>query len=312
MNRKVEFGVYLPSASTGTGTVDRAKLYEDMGFHTVWIPDLIDPGVIECMTLTAAVATATSRIRVGIGVVNLMYRTPPLLIRSLASLDQLSSGRLSIGLGVGVAHQFEAYGLKAAPYAQRVEQLRETLEVLPSHFSQSANDYQGEHVRFHGIDPRPLGIQTPLPPILIGGGSKRILRLAARYADLWEIGGWRSYVAHDKETKLSVVKRKRTELDEVCAEVGRDPRSIKTVSDFWFTMAETREAADTAAERVKGWGSLYELHGGTPQDIQRDLEEYVAAGVDHIILSFLNLARGETPRLFNRVVAPVFHHAEQR
>ena len=308
MSRKVEFGVYLPSAGTGTGTVDRAKLYEELGFHTVWTSDLIDPGVLECMTLTAAVATATTRIRVGIGVVNLMYRTPMLLLRSLASLDQLSAGRLSIGLGVGVAHQFDAYGLTAASYADRVAQLGETLEVLPAHFAGPSVDYEGEHVRFSGVDPRPLGVQTPRPPILIGGGSARMLRLAARYADLWEIGGWRSYLEHENESKLSVAIRKRAELDAACVDIGRDPAEIKTVVDFWFTMAETREGADAAAERARAWESLYELHGGTPDQVQRQLEEYVDAGVDHIILSFLNLARGETPRLFNRVVAPAFDH----
>lgn len=306
MNRNVEFGVYLPSAGTGAGTVDRAKLYEELGFHTVWIPDLIDPGVLECMTLTAAVATATSRIRIGTGVVNLMYRSPALLLRSLASLDQLSAGRLSIGLGVGVAHQFDEYGLSAAPYGDRVEQLRETLEVLPAHLTEDSVDYQGEHVRFNRVDPRPLGVQTPRPPILIGGGSARMLRLAARHADLWEIGGWRSYLEHEDESKLSVAVRKRAELDAVCAELGRDPADIKTVVDFWFTMAETREDAAAAAEKARAWGSLYELHGGTPDQVQRQLEEYVDAGVDHIILSFLNLARGQTPRLFNRMVAPAF------
>ena len=306
MSRKIDFGVYLPSARTGTATVERAILYEELGFHTVWTPDLIDPGVLECMTLTAAVATATSRIRVGIGVVNLMYRSPALLMRCLAALDQLSSGRLSIGLGVGVAHQFEAYGLDAAPYGERVEQLRETLEVLPAHFTQSVVDYHGEHVRFHAVDPRPTGVQTPRPPVLIGGASERMLRLAARHADLWEIGGWRSYLEHEQEPKLSVILRKRAQLDQICAEAGRDPAEIKTVADFWFTMAETRERADAAAERVQAWKSLYELRGGTPDKVRRELEEYVDAGIDHVILSFLNLARGETPRLFKREVAPGF------
>jgi len=306
MDGKVEFGVYLPSAGTGVGTVDRAKLYEELGFHTVWTPDLIDPGVLECMTLSAAVATATTRIRIGIGVINLMYRSPALLLRSLASLDQLSNGRLSVGIGVGVAHQFEAYGLEAAPYAQRIEELGEILEVLPEHLTKESLDYQGKHVRFSAVQPRPLGIQAPRPPVLIGGGSRRMLKLAARHADLWEIGKWQSYRERDDETKLSVVKRKRQELNAICAETGRDPASIQTVCDFWFTMAETREQATLAAERVRNWSSLYELHGGTPDDIQRDLEAYVAGGVDHVILSFLNLARGDTPRLFDRVVAPAF------
>ena len=306
MDHKVEFGVYLPSAGTGAGTVDRAKLYEELGFHTVWTPDLIDPGVLECMTLSAAVATATTRIRIGIGVINLMYRSPALLLRSLASLDQLSNGRLSVGIGVGVAHQFEAYGLTASPYGERVEQLAELLEVLPDHLTGESVDYEGKHVHFRHVDPRPLGIQSPRPPILIGGGSQRMLRLAAQFADLWEIGKWRSYRAYEEEPKLSVVKRKRVELDAICAEVGRDPTRIQTVCDFWFTMAETRERAETAADRVRDWSSLYELHGGTPDDICQDLEEHVAAGVDQVILSFLNLARGDTPRLFDRVVAPAF------
>ena len=306
MSLAVEFGAYLPSAVTGTGTVERAKLFEDVGCHTVWTPDLIDPGVFECMTLTAAVATATDRIRIGIGVVNLMYRSPTLLLRSLASLDQLSSGRLTIGLGVGVAHQFDAYGLTAAPYRERVERLRETLAVLPAHLAGGRVDYHGDHVRFDAVDPRPPGVQLPRPPVLLGGGSERMLRLAAHHADMWEIGKWGAYRQEENETKLSVAVRKRAELDELCVGIGRDPAEIKTVVDFWFTMAETREKADQAAERAKGWASLYELHGGTPDEVQAELQTYVDAGVDHIILSFLNLARGETPRLFERVVAPAF------
>ena len=78
------------------------------------------------------------------------------------------------------------------------------------------------------------------------------------------------------------------------------------MSDFWFAMAETREAAGVAAERVQGWSSMYLLHGGTPDYIQRALEAYTEAGVGHIILSFLNFARGETPKLFQREVASAF------
>ena len=70
-------------------------------------PDLIDPGVLECMTLASAVAASTRRIRVGLGVVNLMLRSPALLLRSLASLDQLSNGRLTVGIGVGVDFNFD-------------------------------------------------------------------------------------------------------------------------------------------------------------------------------------------------------------
>ena len=302
----VEFGVYIPSASTAKGTVERAVLAEELGFAAVWSPDLIDPGLMECMTLSAAIANATSRIRVGLGVVNFMYRTPQLLLRTLATLDQLSEGRLTIGIGVGVDFSFEEYGLKAPPYAERVRGLDETLAVMKLHFNEPSVSFDGETLKFQALDPRPFPLQQPSPPILIGGASTRMLKLAAKYGDLWEIGGWRSYRRDETESKLSVLIRKRRELDAICEAMGRDPGTIKTVSDFWFTMAETPAAARKAAERALPWSSHYELHGGTPDDIRRDLQDYVDAGVEHIILSFLNMARGETPRLFQREVAGAF------
>ena len=306
VTKKVEFGVYLPSAATGRATIARATQAEELGFQAVWVPDLIDPGLFECMTLTAAVAMATSRIRVGHGVINLMLRSPMLLARTLATLDHLSEGRLNIGLGLGVPFQFDEYGLEAPPYRDRVRLLGEILEMLKLHFDQDRFAYAGEFVQMHDVDPRPLPLQRPSPPIFIGGGSKRMLTLAARHADMWDIGKWQSYRVHDAEPKTGIIVRKRAELDGICREVGRDPGEITTVSDFWFTMAETREAAEVAADRVQGWSSMYLLHGGTPDDIQRALEPYTEAGVGHIILSFLNFARGETPKLFQREVASAF------
>ena len=303
---KVEFGVYIPSASTGKRTVERAVLAEELGFDAVWTPDLIDPGLMECMTLSAAIAGATSRIRVGLGVVNFMYRSPQLLLRTLATLDQLSDGRLNIGIGVGVNFCFEQYGLSTPAYGMRVRQLAETLEVMKRHFSEPTFSFDGEFLKFDCLDPRPFPLQQPSPPVLIGGGSTRMLALAAKYADLWEIGGWRSYRTHEDEPKLSVVLRKRKELDRICESSGRDPATITTVSDFWFTMAQDKASADAAAEKARPWSEMYELHGGTPDVIAEELQAYVDGGVGHIVLSFLNLARGDTPRLFKKEVAPVF------
>jgi alkanesulfonate monooxygenase SsuD/methylene tetrahydromethanopterin reductase-like flavin-dependent oxidoreductase (luciferase family) len=303
---KVEFGVYIPSASTGKRTVERAVLAEDLGFDAVWTPDLIDPGLMECMTLSAAIAGATSRIRVGLGVVNFMYRTPQLLLRTLATLDQLSEGRLNIGIGVGVNFSFEQYGLSTPAYGQRVRQLAETLEVMKRHFTEPTLSFDGEFLNFRDVDPRPFPLQQPCPPVLIGGGSARMLALAAKHADMWEIGGWRSYRTHEGEPKLSVVVRKRKELDEICEQMDRDPSEITTVSDFWFTMAGDKDSADAAAQKAKPWSEMYELHGGTPDVIREKLDAYVESGVGHIVLSFLNMARGETPRLFQREVAPAF------
>ncbi len=302
----VEFGVYIPSASTGKRTVERAVLAEELGFSAVWSPDLIDPGLMECMTLSAAIAGATSRIRVGLGVVNFMYRTPQLLLRTLATLDQLSEGRLNIGIGVGVNFCFEQYGLSTPAYGQRVRELTETLDVMKRHFTEPALSFEGEFLNFRDLDPRPFPLQQPCPPVLIGGGSTRMLALAAKHADMWEIGGWRSYRTHEDEPKLSVVVRKRKELDRICEQIGRDPGGITTVSDFWFTMGEDQGSADAAAEKARPWSEMYELHGGTPDAIGEELQAYVDGGVGHIILSFLNMARGETPRLFQREVAPAF------
>ena len=302
----VEFGVYVPSASDGLRTIQRATLAEELCFDSVWVPDLIDPGLMECMTLSAAIATATSRIRVGLGVTNFMYRSPQLLLRTLATLDQLSQGRLNIGIGVGVNFCFAQYGLTAAPYGERVAQLAETLEVMRLHFNEPKVNYDGEYLQFKDVDPRPFPIQQPSPPLLIGGGSSRMLALAAKHADLWEIGGWRSYRLGADEDKLSVIVRKRKELDELCERIGRDPKEIKTLSDFWFTMGASEQEAQSAAARAAPWAEHYELHSGTPPVIVERLQAYVDAGVGHIILSFLNFARGDTPRLFRQEVANAF------
>ena len=304
MMTSVELGMYLPSARTGTATLERARIAEEIGCHTVWCPDLIDPGVIECMTLASAVAATTERIGIGLGVVNLMLRSPQLLLRSLASLDQLSGGRLQIGLGLGVDFCFAEYGLEAAPYRQRVRQLEETLRAMRPHFEGGPVSFGGEFICLADADTRPLPVQQPCPPVLIGGGSTAMLRLAASYADRWDVGSWRAFRRHDQEPKLEVIKRKREELDEICHQIGRDPADIKTLADLWFTMAAEPAEARRAADKASSWSTLYELHGGTPEDILRVLSSYAEAGVDHIILSFLNFNRGDTPRLFQSQVMP--------
>jgi probable F420-dependent oxidoreductase len=135
------------------------------------------------VTLTAA--AVCSGLRVQTAVLGLDYRHPVLVHRSAATLDLLSEGRLELGLGAGwMSSDYEAAGLVMDPPRVRIDRLEETLDVLEALFGEDPVTYRGEHVTVEGLRGVPRAVQRPHPPFLIGGGGKRMLRLAGRRADI--------------------------------------------------------------------------------------------------------------------------------
>jgi probable F420-dependent oxidoreductase len=137
--------------------------------------------------MTAA-AMATTRLRVGCRVFCVDYHNPVVLAKELATLDMLSEGRLEAGLGAGwVAAEYEGLGIAMDRPGMRIERLAEVVEVLKAHWGGKPLDMQRSHVRASGFSGRPLPVQQPHPPIFIGGGAPRVLRLAGRLADIVSI-----------------------------------------------------------------------------------------------------------------------------
>jgi probable F420-dependent oxidoreductase len=159
---------------------------EDLGFSAVTISEHLTRGwVMEAVVAMTAAIAATTTLRVLSLVLANDFRHPALLHKALATLDVLSGGRLEVGLGAGwMASDYEAAGIPLDPPGLRVDRLAESVEVIKGLFGPRPLTYRGKHYQITGLDGLPKPVQSPHPPLLIGGGSPRVLKLAGEVADI--------------------------------------------------------------------------------------------------------------------------------
>ncbi len=184
MSRLFRFGFSLDGLDGPEEIAARARRAEDMGYSAVVMTDHFDDrhGPLVAMT---AVALATTSLRVGTMVLANDYRHPAVLAKELASLDQVSGGRLEIGVGAGwMASDYQQAGMQFDRPGVRIERLGEAVTVLEGCFGEGIFDFEGEHYRISGLDSQPKPVQQPRPPLLMAGGGPRMLALAARRADI--------------------------------------------------------------------------------------------------------------------------------
>jgi F420-dependent oxidoreductase-like protein len=216
-------------------------------FETAWNFDHFYPIIgdrdgpcLEAWVTLSALAQATSRIRIGCMVNGVPYRHPALVANMAASLDIVSDGRLELGLGAGWNEQeTEAYGIDLLPIGQRMDRFEEAVEVVDSLLSNEFTTFRGKYFQLEQARCEPKGPQQPRPPIVIGGaGEKRTLRIAARFAQHWNI----SFVTPDQFIKKNEI------LLTHCESVGRDSslitRSVQIISG---ADQDPVEVADEAA-----------------------------------------------------------------
>jgi F420-dependent oxidoreductase-like protein len=232
---------------------------DQAGFDHLWIMDHMMPlvrsatgwyqfaptdPVFEAWTTLAAMAEVVKRIRIGINVTGNLYRNPSVLAKTAATVDQFSGGRVEFGIGASWAEfEFTSLGIPFPPPRERMERLEEACEVLKLLWTQDVSDFEGQHYRLKGAIAEPKPVQKPYPPFWIGGsGEKRLLRIAAKHADVWNIVGGQP----DEALRLSRV------LDAHCEEVGRDPGEIRRSIGVPFRPDEpdrTLRDADALVER---------------------------------------------------------------
>jgi G6PDH family F420-dependent oxidoreductase len=199
--------------------LDAAARTEAAGFGSAWIWDhfvsrgRLDDPVLECWSMLAAASQATSTIRLGSFVTNVMNRHPAVLARMVATVAELSSGRIELGIGAG-GHPDEhtAYGIDFPPRPVRGEHLVEAIDVIRLLFSGGPVSYQGEHYRLEGAHAFPA---PALPPrIIIGGETPAGARFAARHADAWTcFGGRFDDLLPAFEEELAAIGRDRAEVE---------------------------------------------------------------------------------------------------
>jgi probable F420-dependent oxidoreductase len=182
--RLFRFGVQEHRASSAKEWKEKAMRAESLGYAAVYLPDHFGDQLGPIAALMAA-ANATTRLRVGALVFDNDYRHPVILAKEAATLDLLSDGRLDLGLGAGwMASDYEQAGIPYDRPGMRIERLEEGLQIVKGLMAGGSFSFTGKHYQIKEMEGSPLPVQKPHPPILLGGGARRMLSLAAREADI--------------------------------------------------------------------------------------------------------------------------------
>jgi probable F420-dependent oxidoreductase len=278
----------------------------------------------ESLTTLAYCAAATERIRLGTAVLILPYREPLFTAKQIATIDDLSGGRLDLGIGQGAARStlnvdFEVLGVSRMT---KVRRTREHLEAMMRIWSEDTASFSGKYYNFEGATIYPKPAQLPHPPLWIGGSAENSLNMVADYADAW-LSCW---VTPDQfPTAIA-------DLEKRLADRGREPGSLTYGSEIQILLADTegeakRQAARTMGAFEEGYAgttggfadspesadTLSEIWAssliGTPEQVRDKLHEYVSAGCTYFELKFIYhdlehlLSQWQS---FMKVVAPDF------
>ncbi len=186
MTKPFRFGVTAGNLTTGAAWTEQARRIEGMGYSTLFVHDhFVDSGAPAPMVALSFAAAATTTLRVGMLVLGNDYRHPAVVAQDAATLDVMSDGRLEFGLGAGwMTADYDALGLPYDGHGVRIDRLGEALAVVKGAWSDGAFDFSGDHYAITAYDALPKPAQEPRPPILVGGGGPKLLRLAGREADI--------------------------------------------------------------------------------------------------------------------------------
>ncbi|BBZ45692.1 LLM class flavin-dependent oxidoreductase [Mycobacterium parmense] len=285
----LDIGVYVPQMGfTYPDILHRARRCEEFGIGSLWLYDhMYGPGApaipsMEAWTLATALLAGTERLRVGHMVLCNQFRHPAVLAKMATTLDQISQGRLELGLGSGsIPDEHERMGLPWGAFRGRSERLGETLEMLTQAFANGRIDFAGRHYTVTDMPIVPGAVQKPRPPIVVGGvGEKFTLPLVARYADVWNVPTY----------ALGELERKRDVLRACCADAGRDPEEIVLSVEAVMALAPDDTALPgvrALAEKRFGAPAFGLQEGGlvgtAPQIVDR-IKELEALGFGQIVL----------------------------
>lgn len=291
-----------------------AREAERTGLRAVWLSDHLflnrDSAGTDCLeawTALAALARDTATIRLGTMVACQSYRNPALLAKIAAGIDHLSEGRLEFGVGAGWKElEYRAYGYEFPPAGTRVDQLVETLEICTRMWTEDRATFRGKHYRIEDALCAPKPVQRPLP-IWIGGRKPRILRIGAKWAHAFNWLPEGGFPTPDR------VRAGMRDIDEACAAVKRDPRTLRRSVFLYALIGEDERAANgivaevaaKAKQSPEEWrkarpGAMV----GSPEQVAARLREHIAAGAEDANIVFPYGHDLAMTRLLGEEVAP--------
>ncbi|WP_236792505.1 LLM class F420-dependent oxidoreductase [Amycolatopsis sp. GM8] len=325
----MRFGLFVPQGwrldLTGIEPVDHwdamlgvARIAEDGPFESVWVYDHFhtrpvptDEATHEAWALMAALAASTSRVRLGQMCTCMAYRNPAYLAKFAATTDIVSGGRVEMGIGAGwYEHEWRAYGYGFPSAGERIGRLDEGVQIMRQLWTEGKATFDGRYYQVDGAISRPLPLQDGGIPLWIaGGGEKKTLRIAARYANYTNFSGEPAEFAHKSEV-----------LAAHCADVGTDFGAIVRSSNYNVVIGETE---NDVRDRLAWIRSHYEPHVpadvlessyqnfasgplvGTPEQIVERLTELRGLGLSYVISYFAEAAYDRSGiDLFARKVIP--------
>lgn len=224
----------------------------------------------EGWTSVAAIAALVPRLRIGTLVTGNTYRHPAVLAKMAAQVDIISGGRLVLGLGAAwQQNEHEKYGIEFGTVGWRMKRLEESVQIVKSLFTNERTTFAGKHYTITDAPLAPKPVQAGGPPLLIGGGGEQVtLRIAATYADEWNVWG-----------SPGTLARKGAVLEQHCEKVGRDPATIRRSAQAILVLSDDAELVARARER-----SRQPLLAGGVDEVVDTLGQYAEAGVDEYIV----------------------------
>jgi probable F420-dependent oxidoreductase len=254
-----------------------ARRAEEVGFDSVWVEDHLlfrhpgqaPQGVWDGWSLLAAIAAVTERVEIGPLVSCVSFRNPALLAKIADTVDEISGGRLILGLGAGWHEpEYQAFGF---PFDHRVSRFEEALAIIHALLKTGHVDFEGRYYQARDCELRPRGPRPQGPPILLGTVGERMLGLTAQYADQWN-----AYFTHTKN-RASGVAPLREKVDAACRAAGRDPATLSRTAAVLVSYGQIG-----AATLAPHWE--FPPLTGAADEVAAELRAYADEGIDHLIL----------------------------
>jgi F420-dependent oxidoreductase-like protein len=307
----LKYGLHLPLGFVQelAGIKDSVQAYEmltslvqvadESGYDSVWLPDHLITAppsqamLFESWTMAAALARDTKRIRIGQLVTGNSYRNPALQAKMASTLDVLSHGRFTFGIGAGwYEPDYRAYGYEFPAGPERLRQLQEAVQVILAMWTQEEATFEGKYYQIQGAINQPKGVQQPHIPLMIAGSGEQVtLKIVARYADACNLQG-----------NLAMLEHKFAVLKQHCEAIGRDYKSIHRTA---LTLCIIGETDEQAMSLIPGWADFVFPGGvgsyglvGTIETIRQRLAAYAAVGVQELAIYFLDAIHLDNVRQF--------------
>lgn len=272
----MRFGFWPNPRSNYSDTASLCAHAEATGYDGIWLADHFLPDEDELIPIheswitMAALARDVPRVRLGTLVTGNTYRHPAVLANMASTLDNLSEGRMVLGLGSGwQQNEHEAFGIEFGTAASRLRMLDEACQVIKGLFEHDHFDFAGEfyHLQKAPLEPKP---KQPKLPLMIGGGGEKVtLKIAAKYADEWNVWG-----------NVDTLVHKMTILDQHCESLGRDPLSIERCAVALLFLSDNEDYLKRAREGAPADRSII----GGVNEVRDVVAAYQEAGVKELII----------------------------